>query len=156
MKKSKLKKKKCSKWSHKVYNILFPTMFICGFFFLNHCVGATLSLTSMKSYDKWLLPCLCHPQPNQLGWKCDDSFLNSPRLPRIASLRGWGLKAGKRRRTVAELYRLRGWETEDCTLAHSEILSPGHCCIITSAQLPMFSSFVWELVSLPFILRSWE
>ena len=92
------------------------------FSFLSHCVGATLSLTSMKSYDKWLLPCLCHPQPNQLGWKCDDSFLNSPRLPRIANLRGWGLKAGKRRRTVAELYRLRGWETEDCTLAHSEIL----------------------------------
>lgn len=44
MKKSKLKKKKCSKWSHKVYNILFPTMFICGFFFFKPlCWSYTIS-----------------------------------------------------------------------------------------------------------------
>ena len=149
MKKSKLDKK-CSKLSHKVYIILFPAMFICGFFFRSHCVRATLSLTSTKRHDKWLLLRLCHPQPKQLCWKCDESFLNSPWLPRIAGLRGWGLKAGER--TVAEFYRLGGWAAED----PSEVLSLGHCYVIISAQLPMFSSFVWELVSLPFILGSWE
>ena len=43
MKKSKLDKK-CSKLSHKVYSILFPAMFICGFFFSKPlCQSYTIS-----------------------------------------------------------------------------------------------------------------
>lgn len=149
MKKGKLDKK-CSKLSHKVYNILFPTMFICGFFFWSHCVRAMLSLTSTKRHDKWLLLRFCHPQPQAALLKMwrklpKFSMTSQDRQPSRMRSEGWGKDHGW-------VLPSGGWAAED----RSEILSLGHCCIIISAQLPVFSSFVWELVSLPFILGSWE